>query len=126
LAITELYNEKVAQKSIENNKMYKKLEYNRNYASLRTEIDMWDITSTTQDRHTKIKSITEKYTLHYKNYLNISFSDELAWAKDTFRSIDAIYVHSYLMAETLFRNLQKYLYNTDIKSIQSLLDSFDE
>lgn len=74
------------------------LEYTRCAISALYEFELW------QD----IDKAEELYIKHYSK-LGIEINNPSIWASDTFRSIDAVYIHNYVIGALLSKKIINYL-----------------
>lgn len=84
------------------------LEYTRCAISAIYEFDLW-----------KHPNRAEKlFEYHYKK-LDVEIKDTSIWALDSFRSIDPVYIHNYVMGASMAEGLIRYLkisYENDYES----------
>lgn len=84
------------------------LEYTRCAISALFEFDLWENPDKAE----------ELYKRHYSK-LGLEINDCIIWAYDSFRSIDPVYIHNYVIGATLAQNLMDYLskmYSNDYKA----------
>jgi len=120
-AFCKYFDEKIAARLLSNRKIGKDMELRRFYASLLTEIDMWRISKQNSSLDSKIEAISKSFGTYYKTYLDTTFQNKLQWSLDTFRTIDPVYIHNYIIAEKLCVTIEDYLYSTDIDTIKKIL-----
>lgn len=77
------------------------LEYTRCAISALYEFDLWD----------DCEQAEELYLKHYSQLFNIK--DPGLWSYDSFRSIDPVYIHSYVLGAIIQKNLINTLQNID-------------
>lgn len=84
------------------------LEYTRCAISALYEFDLWENPNRAE----------ELFEYHYKK-LGVEIRDPDIWAFDSFRSIDSVYIHNYVIGASIAENLIEYLeklYSTDYES----------
>ncbi|ERI91070.1 hypothetical protein HMPREF1982_03435 [Clostridiales bacterium oral taxon 876 str. F0540] len=74
------------------------LEYTRCAISSLYEFELWE----------KPEQAEELYIKHYSR-LGLNINNPSIWACDTFRSIDPVYIHNYVIGAVLSKYLNKYL-----------------
>ncbi|MDD2482308.1 MAG: hypothetical protein WCY24_05300 [Lutispora sp.] len=66
----------------------------------------------------KLRVAEELFEYHYKK-LGAEIMDTSIWASDSFRSIDPVYIHNYVMGASMAEGLIRYLklsYGNDYES----------
>jgi hypothetical protein len=121
-AFGDFVNDETAIKLLNNRDFLEDMELRRIYASLMVEIDLWGIIRQNMSLDEKFDYIYKSYNTHHNRYLNSRFVGRSKWYNETFRTIDPVYIHSYILAEKYYYKINNFLYSTGLDTIRKILN----
>jgi len=78
-----------------------RIEHNRILASILTEDALWSSSDLADNE--AIAMVADQCRGFYRQYLGTTYADPLAWALDSFRTIDPVYIHAYALGREFAR-----------------------